>query len=451
MKQFCYYFPANLMIFPACALYNKSVVCRYAYTTGKKIFEMTGKRSWKMKGLKYIVLIGVLLVVFGAGTWTGIRIDKNNGNTAAAAQAGTTEFKLVEQAWDTVENNYVDTNATQPKSLAYGTIAGMVDSLGDTGHSTFLTPAELKQTNSFEQGQFTGVGLEVQEKNNSVVVVAPIEGSPGQRAGIRSGDIILKVDGQPVTDITDAVQRILGRAGTSVTLTIKTGTETPRDIAIIRAVINMQTVTWQQLPGTTIAHLRLSSFANGTANHLDSALAAIKQQGATGIILDLRDNPGGLLDEAVAVTSRFVKSGNVLLVKDSKGTITPVAVKARVTVTDLPMVVLVNEGTASAAEIVAGALRDAGRAKLVGETTFGTGTVLDQFPLSDGSALLLATQEWLTPSGKTIWHVGLTPDVVVSLSADATPLLPGLEQSMTPDQVKASGDTQLLRALNLLP
>ena len=142
---------------------------------------------------------------------------------------------------------------------------------------------------------------------------------------MRSGDIILKVDGQPVKDVADAVQRIMGRAGTSVTLTVQTVSGETKDIALTRAEINVETVTWQQLPGTTIAHLRLSSFAKGTAAQLDNALSAIKRQGATGIILDLRDNPGGLLDEAVAVASRFVKSGNVLLVKDAQGKYYPCA------------------------------------------------------------------------------------------------------------------------------
>jgi carboxyl-terminal processing protease len=195
----------------------------------------------------------------------------------------------------------------------------------------------------------------------------------------------------------------------------------------------------------------LSSFSKGAADQMDSALSAIKKQGATGIVFDLRDNPGGLLDEAVAVASRFIKSGNALLVKDAKGKITSMPVNRGVAVTALPIVVLMNQGTASAAEIVAGALHDAGRARLVGETTFGTGTVLEQFSLSDGSALLLATEEWLTPSGQTIWHVGLTPDVAVALAADATPLFPGSEQGMTPDQLKSSGDQQLLSGLNLLP
>ena len=264
------------------------------------------------------------------GTRTGIWMDRRNTQAVMVPQDSVSEFQLIEQAWNITRDNYVDKTATQPQSLAYGSIEGMINSLGDTGHSTFLTPEELKQQNNFEQGQLEGIGIEVQEKDGNVVVVAPIENSPAQKAGLRSGDIILKVDGQPVKDIADAVQRILGPAGTSVTLTIQTSSGVTKDITLTRAKINVKSVTWRQLPGTTIVHLRLSSFAKGTASELDSALSAIKRQGATGIILDLRDNPGGLLDEAVAVASRFLKSGNVLLEKDAKGKITPVSVTSGV-------------------------------------------------------------------------------------------------------------------------
>jgi carboxyl-terminal processing protease len=403
-----------------------------------------------MKKLFYAGFIVLLLVMFGAGTATGILVGRQNTSAAIASGNSSRELQLVTQAWNLTQDHYVDRAAVEPQRLAYATIAGMITSLGDTGHSTFLTPEEIKAENSFERGQFEGVGLEVQQKNNEVVVVAPIEGSPAQRAGIRSGDVILKVDGQPVQNVSDAVRHILGKAGTPVTLTIRAASGATRDIALTRARINVELISWRRLPDTGAVHLRLTSFARGASAQLDSALSAIKGQDVTSIILDLRGNPGGLLDEAVGVTSRFLGSGNVLLEKDAQGQINPVGVVAAAR-TDLPVVVLINQGTASAAEIVSGALRDAGRARLVGEKTFGTGTVLSQFSLADGSALLLAIQEWLTPSGQTIWHVGLPPDETVTLAADATPLTPNTEQGLTLSQVKASGDGQLLRALSLLP
>jgi carboxyl-terminal processing protease len=403
-----------------------------------------------MKKLSMAGLVILFFVAFGMGTGTGIIIQRNSSPTLTVSRDSVAEFQLVEDAWSITRDNYVDRTATQPKTLAYGTIAGMIDSLGDTGHSTFLTPEQLKQENDFEQGKLQGIGVEVQDKNGNVVVIAPLDGSPAQKAGLRSGDIILRVNGQVVTSVTQAVGLILGPAGTSVTLTVQALSGATREVTLVRAVIDLVSVGWHRLPGSTITDLRISSFIKGTTTELDNALAAIETQGSSGIILDLRDNPGGLLEEAVGVTSRFLKSGNVLLEKDINGKTTPVPVVQGVTVTDLPVVVLVNPGTASAAEIVAGALQNAGRAKLVGETTFGTGTVLNQFSLPDGSALILAVEEWLTPSGKTIWHLGLIADDVVSLATGFTPLFPEEEQGLTLAQLQASGDQQLLTAMSLL-
>jgi carboxyl-terminal processing protease len=403
-----------------------------------------------MKNLRLWGFIFLFLLVFGVGIGAGIFIQMRTSDTLTVSKDSVQEFKLIEDAWNITRNNYVDTNATQPKTLAYGTIGGMVDSLGDTGHSVFLTPDEVKEINNFEQGTFQGIGVEVQEKNGNVVILAPLDGSPAQKAGLRSGDIILKVDGQPITDVADAVRLILGPAGTSVTLTIQSPTGATRDVTLVRAVINLVSVSWHMLPGSSVADLRISSFIKGTSTELDTAITDIQTQGASGIILDLRDNPGGLLDEAISVASRFLKSGNVLLEKNVNGQITDVPVSTGADVVDLPMVVLVNQGTASAAEIVAGALQDNGRARLVGETTFGTGTVLVQFSLPDGSAINLAVQEWLTPSGKTIWHAGLNPDEVVPLATGVSPLFPEEEQELTSAQLQSSGDTQLLDALKLL-
>ena len=403
--------------------------------------------------MKKIGIAGVVLaflIVFGLGTGTGIYIQSHNSQPLTVSKDSVSEFRLVEDAWNLTRNNYVDKTATQPQTLAYGTIGGMVASLGDTGHSTFLTPEQVVQNNNFEQGKLQGIGAQVQEKNNQVVIIAPLDGSPAQKAGLHSGDIILKVNGQSVTQVANAVKLILGPAGTSVTLTIQDSSGTTREVTIVRAIINLVSVSWNQLPGTTIAHLRLSSFIKGTTSELDTALAAIKAEGDTGIILDLRDNPGGLLDEAVGVTSRFIQAGNVLLEKDINGKTTPVPVQKSAIITNLPMEVLVNQGTASAAEIVAGALRDNERATMVGETTFGTGTVLNQFPLSDSSALVLAVLEWLTPAGKTIWHTGLTPDKAVTLATGASPLFPESEKGLTSEELKNSGDMQLLTAIGLL-
>jgi len=362
-------------------------------------------------------------------------------------------FRLMAEAWNTIQRVYVDRDSVKPKEMTYGAISGMVDSLGDTGHSRFLTPEMLKQERNLTKGELEGIGAEVQMKNGQLVIVAPIDGSPAQRAKLKSGDIIQKVDGKEVSGLPldQAVDLILGPAGSAVKLTIVDPlTRQTREVTIIRARVTLHNVTWSPLPGTTMAHLRIATFSKGVAKELRETLSEIQREKLTGLILDLRNNPGGLYDEAVSTASEFLRSGNVLLEKNALGKIRPVPVQPEGVATAFPMVVLINGGTSSGAEIVAGALQDRHRAKLVGEKTFGTGTVLQTFSLSDGSALMLAIEEWLTPDGHVIWHHGIIPDVVVSLSPDATPLSPVTEREMTAEKLKESGDVQLLRALDLL-
>lgn len=363
------------------------------------------------------------------------------------------DFRLMAEAWNTIERVYVDRASVKPKQMVYGAISGMVDSLGDTGHSRFLTPEMVKQEQNMVKGKLEGIGAELEVKNNQIVIVAPIDDSPAEKAGLKPGDIILKVNGEDVGGLLleQVVPRILGPPGTSVSLTIlQPNTGLTRDVDLIRARITIKSVTWHHLPGTAVTHLRIATFSTGASKYLTKALIAIEQNGAKGVILDLRNNPGGLFDEAIYVASQFLASGSVVLEKNAMGKITAIPVKPGGLALTLPMAVLINEGTASAAEIVAGALQDAHRASLVGEKTFGTGTVLQEFPLTDGSSLLLATDEWLTPDGHVIWHRGVTPNVVVSLPPDVMPLAPEREKDMTAAELKASGDEQLLRALNLL-
>jgi carboxyl-terminal processing protease len=376
------------------------------------------------------------------------------GDTQVTVPNGTEEnFKLIVEAWQTVQNQYVDQSAVDPQTLTYGAISGMVEALGDTGHSRFLTPEMLAQEHQLTSGEFEGIGAEVQMKNGHVVIVAPIDGSPAQKAGVKPGDIFVAVNGEDVTGQTleEVVGKVLGPAGTKVQITLRdpeTGQE--RTLTIERARIKINNVTWNMIPGTQIAHLRIAAFSNGVTDDLKNALQEIQDQGSNGIILDLRNDPGGLLSEAVGVASQFLEDGLVLKERNAQGDIQDIAVESSGIATDIPMVVLVNEGSASAAEIVAGALRDNGRAQIVGNTTFGTGTVLNEFRLSDQSALLLATQEWLTPKGNTIWHKGIEPDITVSLPEDATILLPEEEAVMSSDEFLNTQDEQLLKALEVL-
>ncbi len=363
------------------------------------------------------------------------------------------DLHLIAEAWDTIDRVYVDRSALKPRQMTYGAIRGMVDALGDTGHSQFLTPEMVKEERILTKGELEGIGAELRMKNNQVVIVAPIDGSPAQKAGLKPGDIILKVNGEDVSGLPldQVVTRILGPKGTSAKLTVlRAATGQTEDIDIVRARIIIHSVTWHLLPGTTVAHLRIATFSKGVATDLRRALTDVERNGATELILDLRNNPGGLLDEAVFTTSQFLSGGNVVLEKNAAGKITAVPVESGGLALTQPMVALINGGTASGAEIVAGALQDAHRATLLGEKTFGTGTVLKQYPLSDGSALLLAVDEWLTPTGHVIWHHGIIPDVVVPLPSNATPLTPEREKGMAATDLRASGDEQLLRALQLL-
>jgi carboxyl-terminal processing protease len=410
-----------------------------------------------LRTLRCAGILVALLLALGVGVAAGVLLDRQMSWSAVPpgvipvdAQA---DFRLMAEAWETIQQQYVDRSAVQPRQLTYGAISGMADSLGDTGHSRFLSPELLRAEHDFTQGQLEGIGAEVQMKEGHAVIVAPLDDSPAQKAGLQPGDIILGVDGENVASLPldQVVERIQGPAGTSVTLTILSpGSQHTRDVTMVRAHIRLQNITWAQVPGASVAHVRITAFSEGVTEDLGRALTDIQRAGLTGLILDLRSNPGGLLNEAVGTASQFLSGGNVLLERNAQGKTEPVPVQPGGVATEIPLVLLINGGTASAAEIVAGALQDAQRAKLVGETTFGTGTVLSEFHLSDGSALLLATEEWLTPKGRTIWHQGISPDVAVSLPPDVGPLLPRAEASMTPDQFESAGDAQLLTGLHVL-
>lgn len=363
------------------------------------------------------------------------------------------DFSLMAEAWNTIQKYYVDRYALKHSRLTYGAIGGMMDSLGDTGHSVFLTPDMIKEQHKLTEGKYKGVGIEITLEKGQVVIVAALDGSPARKAGLRSGEIIKMVDDRQVNGLPlmQVVKLVSGPVGTHVSLTVLDPvTNITSAVTLTRAAINVKNVRWAPLPGAGIAHLRIAFFSEGVTRDLRSALEEIRRKGIGKIVLDLRDDPGGVLGESIGCTSQFLKSGNVLLEKNAAGVITPEPVKPGGEATDITLLVLVNGGTASAAEIMAGALRDAGRAELVGMKTFGTGTVLQQFNLSDGSALMLAVEEWLTPKGHTIWHTGIMPTYNVALGPSVMPLFPGEEKEKPLSGLKASGDIQLLTAINVL-
>jgi len=362
-------------------------------------------------------------------------------------------LRLIGEAWNIIEHYYVDRSALDPQKLTYGAIAGMVDALGDNGHSVFLTPGLVKQLDSTEKGELKGVGVQIKIKDKQMVIVAPIDGSPAQRAGLRSGEIILSVDGRDIAGMSpnEAVQQISGPVGTTVELGIlDPKTRKVRDVTIKRAEIKLHDVAWVQLPGTDLAYVRLAGFDDNVTKDLRVALKEVQSQHMKGLILDMRDNPGGILDEAVSTASQFLSSGNVLLVKDANGQIKSVPVQPGGLATNIPMAVLINNGSASAAEIVAGALGVPHRAALIGDTTFGTGTVLNEFQLPGGSAMLLAVQEWLTPDGQSFWHKGIPPQIAIELPQGASRVEIGDLREMSADELQDSDDKPLLKAIQVL-
>lgn len=310
-----------------------------------------------------------------------------------------------------IEKNYVE--SVDPKKLIYGAIRGMVRTLDP--HSSFMTKDEYKELIIETKGKFTGVGIEITIKDNVLTVVAPIEGTPAYKAGIKAGDKIIKIDDKSTKDMTlmDAVKHIRGPKGTKVKLTIvREGVNKPLEFVIVRDVIPLKSVRKCMLT-SDIAYVRISNFQSNTTKELKKALIQIEEdRRLKGLILDLRNNPGGLLNQAIEVSDLFLDSGIIVSTKGRKVSQNFVAYAHKNLIKrDYPIVVLVNGGTASAAEIVAGALQDNKRALIVGTKTFGKGSVQTVIPLSDGSALRLTTARYYTPSGRCIQITGIEPDI----------------------------------------
>jgi carboxyl-terminal processing protease len=364
-----------------------------------------------------------------------------------------TGFGLFDEAWGILKKHYVDQPGLEGKDLTYGAIRGLTTAIGDTGHTRFLTPDELKQEQTRMSGTFAGIGASIEQKGTDLVIPSVIPGAPADRAGVRAGDVILAVDGKDATGktTTQIVSEIRGPADSTVTLTLgRTGQAAPFEVTITRAVITNPAVSWAMYPGTTTAVVRLEEFTGKSSAQMIQALKAAEAAGATRFVLDLRNDPGGYLGEAVKIASQFLAEGVVLIQQDAKGTQQEVPVEKGGVATTQPLVVLVDNGSASSSEIVAGAIQDAVRAKIVGETTFGTGTVMSTFNLSDGSALLVGTVEWLTPDGHAIWRKGITPDAVVSIPSDGRIVVPAEFEKLGASGIDAAKDTQLEKAIEIV-
>ena len=408
-----------------------------------------GRRSWGRRALVGLVLV----VTFTVGIGVGQLAPSITGGNGATAPSPSSDLSLIQEAWDQIHTQYVGRADLDDKALIYGAINGLTESVGDTGHTSFMTPEERAARADSLSGSYVGIGVRVEPaEDGRPRVVSVFPNSPAEKAGIKAGDVIVSVDGKATEgrEMDMVLTEVRGVAGTNVKIVVQAaGTGSERTYDITRADVAVEPVTWTMVPGTKTAQLYLDQFSSGSTDAVVSALKEIKAAGAEALILDLRGNPGGYVNEAVGIASQFLKGGVVYIDRDADGKETPQNVTEGGIAQDIPLVVLVDGNTASSSEIVSGALQDAGRAQIVGVTTYGTGTVLGEFPLSDGSALRIGTVEWLTPKGRQIWHNGITPDVVVERASDVQPLLPDAVRALTPAEVKSLADPQLAKAIEL--
>lgn len=369
------------------------------------------------------------------------------------SQTACEEFVKFWEVWGLAEQRFVDEQALDTEVMVAGAINGMLDSLGDQGHTRYMTAEENARWQESLSGSFEGIGAYIGARDGFPIIVAPIEGSPAEAAGIKAGDAILAVDDENVTSLStqEIVSRVRGPQGTTVKISLRhEGESSPYEVTITRAAVKVPSVSWRMLDDN-IALVSLSQFADNSGADLRNALQQAQDQGATGIVFDMRNNPGGLVNEALQVASQFLPEGTtVLLREDRSGDRTPMGAQGPGVARDIPLVVLINQNSASSAEIIAGAIQDAGRAKLIGMRTVGTGTVLTPYNIDGGGQLLLGTVQWLTPKGNLIRKQGISPDIEVELPADGVYLSPSQASELSPEQLQESGDSQLLRAIEEL-
>jgi len=412
-----------------------------------------------------LALLITLLVVFVVGIGVGGSLLTSSSDGLAGTNSGAgavpsapagapADIGVFWEALKLVQDKFVDSSKVTDQNLTWGAIRGMVEALGDTGHSVFLTPDEVKAENDSLNGHVSGIGVVVDNRQVPPSIVSVVPGSPAEAAGIKPGDVIVAVNGTSTETMnsSDIVQLIRGDAGTTVTLSIlHHGANEPTEISIERADVAVPASSWAMIPGTETGVVQVLQFSSGAGEAATKDLQAALDAGAKQIVLDLRGNPGGYVNEAVKLASQFLDKGTVYEEQDRDGDVNSIDTQGGGIATQIPLVVLVDHGSASSAEIVAGALQGNDRAKLVGETTFGTGTVLNTYTLSDGSAIRLGVLEWLTPKGQTIFGKGITPDYAVSMPADGTQMDPSQIAAATgPSAIDLSGDSQLAAALQVL-
>ena len=387
------------------------------------------KRSFTVAGV-LVVLCALVSVSFVSG-YVASRADVLNGPRAtiasalqqiglfdaafAAAHSPPPEveelFHPFWEAWDLLGREFYDEAQIDKEKLFRGALRGMIGAVGDP-YTLYMDPQHRQLSDAEMRGSFDGIGIQVDLTDQQLRVIAPIAGSPAERAGIRSGDVITHVDGQALvgTQLGDTIRMIRGPRGSSVTLTIRREGTAPFDISVVRDQIRFDAVTGE-VKGDGVGYVKITTFTTGVGGQLRRVLERLQEQKPVGWVLDLRGNPGGTLDGAISVASQFMSDGVVLYEQRRDGDRQEIRRSGNGQVVSGPMAVLVDKGSASASEIVAAALRDNGRATLVGETTFGKGLVQVIHRLSDGSALRLTIARWLTPGQELIQGTGLTPSV----------------------------------------
>ena len=383
-------------------------------------------------------LIGALIALFAAGLFSagfivghGVALRASlpvlggGAVTLTDPHSGGTPDDLADkfapfwETWILVHQEYVD-QPVDDQALAYGAIKGMLAALGDR-HTGYSTPAESEILFSDSAGELEGIGAEVSSKGDYVEIISPLPGSPAEEAGILPGDLIIEVDGEDIggQDLFTVISKVRGPAGTSVHLTIaREGEPEPLEFDIVRAKIIIASVESELLDGG-IGYVKINNFGEKTSGELKTQLQALMLQNPKGLVLDLRGNPGGLRDTAIEVISQFIGDGPAMIQRYGDGSQEVFDVHPGGLATDIPLVVLINKGSASASEIVAGAIQDYGRGQVVGEQSYGKGTVQNWQPLSrDQGSVRITVARWLTPDGRSIDKEGVTPDVEVKLNKE---------------------------------
>jgi len=345
-----------------------------------------------------------------------------SNNTAPDKQS--VDFKLFWQVWDLASSEYVDKNAVDPQKMFYGAIQGMVAALGDP-YTVFLPPQEQKSTQEEIGGSFEGVGIQLgYDKEKRLAVIAPVKDTPADKAGILAGDLIVKIADKDAGGLSlpEAVNLIRGEKGTIIKLEIyHAGDAKTKTVELKRDTIVVKSVEFEQKTtpaGKKVALIKLSRFGERTFEEWTKSVSDTLASAPQAVILDMRNNPGGLLDGAVFIGSEFIKTGDIVLQENSKGVRIPYKVNREGKLLDIPVLVLINKGSASASEIVAGAIQDTKRGKLVGETSFGKGTIQESQDLPEKTGIHITTAKWLTPMGRWVHQKGLEPDIKVELTEE---------------------------------